>query len=101
MKTHGATAVVIAGILLGAGASAHAQQTYPAKPIRIISPYPAGGTTDVLARIVGQKLTETWGQQILIDNRPGGNTIIGSEAMVRSPPDGYTLISILTSHVIV
>ena len=71
------------------------------KPIRIISPYPAGGTTDILARLVGAKLTEDWGQQILVDNRPGGNTVIGSEALVRSAPDGYTLISILTSHVIV
>src|SRR5690348_15793401 len=76
-------------------------QTYPIKPIRIISPYPAGGTTDILARLVGAKLTEDWGQQILVDNRPGGNTVIGSEALVRSAPDGYTLISILTSHVIV
>jgi tripartite-type tricarboxylate transporter receptor subunit TctC len=86
--------------------SAGAQQTgsgqaYPSKPIRIISPYPAGGTTDILARLVGAKLTESWGQQVLVDNRPGGNTVIGSEALVRSPPDGYTLLSILTSHVIV
>jgi tripartite-type tricarboxylate transporter receptor subunit TctC len=92
---------ITAGILLGFAASAGAQQTYPAKPIRIISPYPAGGTTDILARLVGPKLTESWGQQVLVDNRPGGNTIIGSEAMVRSPADGYTLLSILTSHVIV
>jgi tripartite-type tricarboxylate transporter receptor subunit TctC len=92
---------ITAGILLGLAASAGAQQTYPAKPIRIISPYPAGGTTDILARLVGSKLTETWGQQVLVDNRPGGNTIIGSEAMVKAPPDGYTLLSILTSHVIV
>ena len=92
---------VIAGILLAAAASAGAQQTYPAKPVRIISPYPPGGTTDILARMVGAKLTESWGQQVIVDNRPGGNTIIGSEAMVKSPPDGYTLLSILTSHVIV
>ena len=89
------------GNTVGPCASAGAQQTYPAKPIRIISPYPAGGTTDILARLVGSKLTESWGQQVLVDNRPGGNTIIGSEAMVKAPPDGYTLLSILTSHVIV
>ena len=92
---------IIAGILLGLAAAAGAQQVYPTKPIRIISPYPPGGTTDIMARLVGPKLTESWGQPVIVDNRPGGNTIIGSEAMVKSPPDGYTLLSILTSHVIV
>jgi len=77
------------------------QQIYPSKPIRIISPYPPGGTTDILARLVGQKLNESWGQQVLVENRPGGNTIIGTEMLVKSPPDGYTLLSILTTHVIV
>jgi len=84
-----------------AWASVAIAQTYPAKPIRIISPYPPGGTTDVLARMLGPKITENWGQQVLVENRPGGNTVIGSEALVRSAPDGYTLISILSSHVIV
>jgi tripartite-type tricarboxylate transporter receptor subunit TctC len=92
---------ITACVLLGLAASASAQQVYPAKPIRIISPYAPGGTTDILARLVGPKLTESWGQQVIVENRPGGNTIIGSEAMVRSPPDGYTLLSILSSHVIV
>ncbi len=92
---------VIAGVLLGLAASAAAPQVYPTKPIRIISPYPPGGTTDILARLVGPKLTESWGQPVIVDNRPGGNTIIGSEVMVKSPPDGYTLLLILTSHVIV
>jgi tripartite-type tricarboxylate transporter receptor subunit TctC len=82
-------------------ATANAQTTYPAKPIRIISPYPAGGTTDIMARLVGPKLTEAWGQQIIVENRPGGNTVIGTEAMVKAAPDGYTLLSILSSHVIV
>jgi tripartite-type tricarboxylate transporter receptor subunit TctC len=92
---------ITAGVLLALAASAGAQQAYPAKPIRIISPYAPGGTTDIMARLVGTKLTESWGQQVIVDARPGGNTVIGSEIMVRSPPDGYTLLSILTSHVIV
>ena len=54
-----------------------------------------------MARLVGPKLTETWGQQVIVENRPGGNTIIGTEAMVKAPADGYTLLSILSSHVIV
>jgi tripartite-type tricarboxylate transporter receptor subunit TctC len=96
LTRHAAAAVIFALPIAAA-----AQQAYPTKPIRIISPYPAGGTTDILARLVGAKLTEDWGQQVLVDNRPGGNTVIGSEALVRSAPDGYTLVSILTSHVIV
>lgn len=92
---------IIAALLLGFAATAGAQPVYPSKPIRFISPYPAGGTTDIMARLVGAKLTESWGQPVLVDNRPGGNTLIGSEAMLKSPADGYTLLSILTSHVIV
>ncbi len=105
--THSCTALtrrISAGFFLSLAASAGAQQAYPpfpSKPIRIISPYPAGGTTDILSRLVGPKLTEAWGQPVIVDNRPGGNTIIGTEAMVKSPPDGYTLLCILSSHVIV
>ena len=89
-----------AGALLALALTAQAQN-YPLKPVRIISPYPPGGTTDILARLIGPKLTESWGQQVIVDNRPGGNTIIGTEALLKSAPDGHTLICILTSHVIV
>jgi tripartite-type tricarboxylate transporter receptor subunit TctC len=71
--------------------SASAQQ-YPSKPIRIIIPFGAGGPSDLLARTVGQKLTEAWGQQVLTDNRPGANGMVGSELAARSAPDGYTLV---------
>src|SRR5690348_11612645 len=84
-------------LLLAVAASAGAQQiAYPTKPIRIISPYAPGGTTDLLARLVAPKLTEAWGQPILVDPRPGGNTVIGSEIMLKSPPDGHTLLSVLS-----
>ena len=73
---------------------AMAQQTYPSKPIRMIVPFPPGGGVSAVARVIGPKLTESWGQQVVIDNRPGGNTIIGSEALVRAAPDGYTLIMV-------
>jgi tripartite-type tricarboxylate transporter receptor subunit TctC len=73
-------------------ASAAAQQAYPNKPIRIITPYVPGGTTTILARLVGQKLTDSWGQSVLVENRPGGNTIIGTDAVAKSAPDGYTLL---------
>ena len=67
-------------------------QTYPAKPVRIIVPLPAGGTTDILARMVAQQLNAAWAQPVVIDNRGGANGNIGTEAAVKSPPDGYTLL---------
>jgi tripartite-type tricarboxylate transporter receptor subunit TctC len=75
-------------------------QAYPAKAIRIVVPFPAGGTSDILARAVGQKLTEEWKQQVVIDNRPGASANIGAEVVVRSPPDGYTLLCASTIHTI-
>jgi tripartite-type tricarboxylate transporter receptor subunit TctC len=69
---------------------AHAQ-AWPAKPIRVIVPYPAGGTSDILTRMIGAKLTEVWGQQVISDSRPGANGNIGVEMLTRSAPDGYTL----------
>jgi tripartite-type tricarboxylate transporter receptor subunit TctC len=67
-------------------------QAYPSKPVRLIVPFAAGGTTDVLARLVGQKLADTLGQQVIIDNRPGASGNIGTEMAVKSPADGYTLV---------
>ncbi|MGZ5121541.1 MAG: Bug family tripartite tricarboxylate transporter substrate binding protein, partial [Burkholderiales bacterium] len=76
------------------GAGAAAQQDYPNKPIRYISPYAPGGSTSFIARLIGQQLTEAWGQQVVVDNRGGANTIIGTVAAVNSRPDGYTLVSL-------
>jgi hypothetical protein len=79
--------------LLGLSLNTHSlAQTYPNKPIRVIVPFPAGGTSDILTRVIGAKLTETWGQQVLPDNRPGANGNIGAEAMTRATPDGYTIM---------
>lgn len=66
--------------------------SYPDKPIRIIVPAPAGGSTDVIARLIGQKLTETWHQPVVVDNRSGANTIIGNSAVAKSSADGYTIL---------
>lgn len=77
-----------------------AQANYPTKPIRFISPYAASGSTTAMARVVGQKLTESWSQNVIIDNRPGGNTIIGTETLAKSPPDGYTIIMTTNTHLI-
>ena len=67
-------------------------QAYPNKPIRILVAYTPAGTTDILARIVGQKLTEAWGQPVIVDNRPGANGNIGTEIAARATPDGYTIL---------
>lgn len=69
-----------------------AANAYPSKPIKIIVPFPAGGTSDVLARLVGQKLTDAWGQPVVVDNRPGSNGNLGADALAKSPPDGHTLV---------
>jgi tripartite-type tricarboxylate transporter receptor subunit TctC len=69
-----------------------AAQDYPAKPIRIVIPYPPGGASDVTARLLGQKMAENWGQQVIPDNRPGANGILALEHVAKSVPDGYTLL---------
>ncbi|OYU30523.1 MAG: hypothetical protein CFE39_13140 [Comamonadaceae bacterium PBBC2] len=69
-----------------------AQTTYPAKPIKIVVPFPAGGTSDVLARMLGQKMTESWGQPVVVENRPGSSGNLGADLVAKSAPDGYTLV---------
>ena len=87
-------------VLLAWPFAAAAQTAYPTKPIRWIVPFVPGGSTTIIARLLGQKLTESWGQQVVVDNRGGGNTIIGSEAMVRAAPDGYTILQVTSTHTI-
>ena len=86
--------IAILAVCLAAafGSHAAAQSSYPAKTIRLIVPFPPGGSVDPIARMIGQKLTERWGQQVVVDNRPGSNGTIGTDILAKSPPDGYTLI---------
>ncbi|HEY6859777.1 MAG TPA: tripartite tricarboxylate transporter substrate binding protein [Pseudolabrys sp.] len=72
--------------------AAHSQSAYPSHPIRLIVPYPAGGATDVVARIVADKMSDTLGQQVIVENRPGAGTMIGASAVARSESDGYTML---------
>ena len=67
-------------------------QNYPSKTVRLIVPFAAGGSTDVIARVLAPKLSEAWGQQVIVDNRPGGNTTIGTDIVAKSAPDGHTLL---------
>ena len=89
-SARGAALAILAAIC--AGSADAADPAYPVKAIRMIIANVAGGTSDILARVIGAKLTESWGQQIIVDNRPGGSGLIGNEMLVKSPPDGYTLL---------
>jgi tripartite-type tricarboxylate transporter receptor subunit TctC len=79
---------------------AHAQTDYPAKPVRMVVPIAAGGGTDIIGRMIAQKLTQAFGQQFVVDNRPGAGGIIGSDAVAKAAPDGYTVLVTPTSHAI-
>jgi tripartite-type tricarboxylate transporter receptor subunit TctC len=80
-----------------ASSIAFAQETYPSKPIRIVMPFPAGGSLDILSRLIGAKLTERHKVPVLVESRPGANTIIAADYVAKSPPDGYTLLVCIDS----
>jgi len=84
--------ILMAVVGWGGSAVSQAADTYPTKPIRMVVPYPPGGNTDVFARLIAQRLTQSWGQQVVVDNRAGGNTLIGTEMVARAIPDGYTIM---------
>ena len=88
-------------VLLGAAALTPpaASQNYPTRPIRWIVPVPAGATTDIVTRMVAQKINESWGQQVIVDNRPGGAFVIGTDIVAKAQPDGHTVGTLLTPHI--
>ena len=90
---------VLCAALLVVLASTAFSQTYPNRAVRIVVPWPAGGPPDTLGRLVAQRLGETFKQQVIVENRPGANSIIGTEAVAKSPPDGYTYLLTTGSHV--
>ena len=96
------TGCVIAAFAINGSAAAQdkAAAAYPAKPIRMIVPFAPGGGLDITTRLIGQKLTEKWGQNVVIDTRPGAATIIGTEIASKAVPDGYTLLMITTTFAI-
>ena len=90
---------LLSGASLVANAQSEAQsRSYPERPIRLILPIAAGGATDIVARLVSNELNKSFGQPVVIDNRPGGDGIVGSQAVARATPDGYTLLFALSSH---
>jgi tripartite-type tricarboxylate transporter receptor subunit TctC len=90
----------VALLLFAAGAGEVPAQNYPAKAVRIVVPFPAGGASDISARLIGQKASENWGQPVIVENRPGGNTVIGAEIVARAAPDGYTLLWAIDSTLV-
>jgi tripartite-type tricarboxylate transporter receptor subunit TctC len=91
--------VAVAAALGGLAAAPARAQDYPTRPIRILVPYAPGGISDIAARLVGGKLSEAWGQQVVVENRPGGNGFIAVSDTARSAPDGYTLVMVTTGDV--
>ena len=91
-RTLGAIAIVTA-----AAGSAHAQ-TWPTRPIRMVVPYTPGGYTDLMARLVSQKMSESLGQPFVIENKPGANAVIGTDAIAKAAPDGYTFGTVIAAH---
>ena len=90
MRPHFLSAAVLAALAMLAWPAA--AQTWPAKPMRIVVPFPAGGTSDVLARLIGQKMSDSWGQPVLVDNKPGSSGNLGADLVAKSAPDGHTLV---------
>src|SRR5687767_14192187 len=92
-------ATAIGGALTLGTIHAHAQ-TYPAKPVRIVVPFAAGGPADLFARFLGQRLQESLGQSFVVENRPGAGSIIGTDVAAKAQPDGYTLLMMSNTHTV-
>lgn len=101
MKPHlGMVRYVLFGAFLACVASLVQAQAYPARSVRMIVPQPPGGQVDTVSRMLGQKLTEQWGQSVVVENRPGGGTVVCTQAIAKAPPDGYTFGMVLPALVI-
>ena len=92
-------AAILAAAALSLAVPIALSQTYPSKPVRLVVPFAAGGTTDTVARLLSQKLPERLGQPVIAENRPGGDSITGAEAVARAAPDGYTIFLTTSSTI--
>ncbi len=92
--------VLVLMAVAAAGAQAQAPAGYPSRPIRLVTPFPPGGVTDVLSRIIAEKMQEDWGQPVLVDNRGGAAGMLGTDLVAKSAPDGYTIVNVISSHAV-
>ena len=96
--------LLAASLAISASGAASAEEdpsaSFPNRPIRIIVPFPAGGPSDIVARLIGHTMSQDWGQPVVIENRPGANTIIGAQAAAKAAPDGYTLFMAIDSTLV-
>src|SRR5688500_11549802 len=92
--------VVAVFLVLAGCANVHAQSDYPAKPIRLLVPFPAGGAAEILARLTAQRLQETWNASPVVEPRPGAGGIVATEIAAKSPGDGYTFIIVTVGHAV-
>src|SRR5512132_3122441 len=88
---------ILGTVVTGTAAAQERPEAFPSRSIKIVVPFPAGGPSDVLARMIGQKMSEDWGQPVVIENRPGANTVIGAQLVAKAAPDGYTLLMAIDS----
>jgi tripartite-type tricarboxylate transporter receptor subunit TctC len=88
---------LLSGLAMCSAAAQERADVFPTRAIKIVVPFPAGGPSDVLARMIGQKMSEDWGQPVVIENRPGANTVLGAQQVAKAAPDGYTLLMAIDS----
>ena len=88
---------MVSALMMATAAAQERPDAFPTRSIKIVVPFPAGGPSDVLARMIGQKMSEDWGQPVVVENRPGANTVLGAQQVAKAAPDGYTLLMAIDS----
>src|SRR5947208_16783635 len=91
------TFAMISALMMGTAAAQERPDAFPTRSIKIVVPFPAGGPSDILARMIGQKMSEDWGQAVVVENLPGANTVLGAQQVAKAAPDGYTLLMAIDS----
>src|SRR5215470_13549918 len=88
---------IVSALVTGTAAAQERPDAFPSRPLKIVVPFPAGGPSDVLARLIGQRMSEDWSQPVVVENRPGANTVIGAQVVAKAAPDGYTMLMAIDS----